>query len=65
MKRKIGGIKREGRVSVSLEIQLCRNGETNLDRVSVMQRHGVSVLDLFHSGSHTMIVRILWYVKKD
>ena len=33
--------------------------------VSVMQRHGVSVLDLFRSGSHLMIVRILWYVKKD
>ena len=30
-----------------------------------MQRHGVGVLDLCHSGSHMMILRILWYVKKD
>ena len=65
VKRKIGGIEREGRGFVSLEIQPCRDGETNLDRVSVMQRHGVSVLDLSHSGLHMMIVRILWYVKKD
>lgn len=49
---------------MSLEIQLCRNGETNLDRVSVMQRHGVSVLLIYFIQVHILIVRIFWYVKR-